>query len=153
TKMGIDHRLALVINDQAESGTKTFRSEFERLVEMLNKGQIGILAVDDQSRLTRADNAYTFITDVVYARGRFVSIGEGLDTDQQGWELRVKVMELHNSATIRELSRRVRRGLVGRILSKLSAGDFPFGYESYFVDPEQARTNHGPKPAKNLRVN
>ena len=40
TKMGVDHRLAVVIHDEAESGTKTFRSEFERLEQMVRNGEI-----------------------------------------------------------------------------------------------------------------
>jgi hypothetical protein len=151
--MGIDHRLAIVIHDEAESGTKTFRDEFERLEEMLWRGEIFILAVDDQARLTRADNAYAFITDIVFMNGRFLSTGEGIDTTQPGWQLRVKVMELHNSTTIQELGRRVRRGLIGRLLRGLTAGDYPLGYESFLIHPEQAHLDYrGPKPEKNVRV-
>lgn len=153
TRMGIDHRLAIVIHDEAESGTKTFRSEFERLDEMNRAHEILILAVDDQARLTRADNAYAFITDVVYNGGRFISTGEGIDTTQQGWQLRVKVMELHNSTTIQELGRRVRRGQIGRLLAGLTAGDYPFGYESFLVNPEKATLDRrGPKPEKDVRI-
>ena len=103
TKIGVDHSQALVIHDEAESGTKTLRDEFARLADMVDRKEIAILAVDDQARFTRADNAFAFITDLVYSGGRFVSTGEGIDTTQQGWELRVKVMELHNSTTVREL--------------------------------------------------
>ena len=124
TRMGIDHSKAIVIYDEAESGTKVFRDQFERLDSMIKKGEIGILTVDDQSRLSRSDNAFGFITDLVYSGGRFISTGEGIDTDQTGWELRVKVMELHNSTTIRELGRRVRRGQLGRVLSQRAAGDY-----------------------------
>ena len=136
-KTGIDFSGALVIHDEAESGTKTFRHEFARLEQMVERKEIGILAVDDQARFTRADNAFAFITDLVFSGGRFISTGEGIDTAQQGWELRVKVMELHNSTTIRELGRRVRRGQLGRVLAGLSAGDFPYGYETYYLHPEQ----------------
>ncbi|MHC4405995.1 MAG: hypothetical protein ACYTG0_40680, partial [Planctomycetota bacterium] len=61
-------------------------------------------------------------------------------------------MELHNSTTIRELGRRVRRGQLGRVLSQLSAGDLCYGYESYVVNPEQAKSDRrGPKPEKGVR--
>ena len=103
--------------------------------------------------LTRAGNAHAFITDLVYAGGRFISTGEGLDTTQQGWQLRVKVMELHNTQTIEELGRRVRRGQTGRLLANLTAGDYPMGYESFLVRPEQALTRgRGPKPEKDVRI-
>lgn len=152
TRMGIDHSKAIVIYDEAESGTKVLRDDFVRLKAMMESGQIGILAVDDQSRLSRADNTFAFITDLVYMGGRFIATGEGIDTEQTGWELRVKVMELHNSTTIRELGRRVRRGQLGRILGQLSAGDYCYGYESYLLDPEKAAESRGPKPERGLRI-
>ena len=85
TRMGNDHSNAIVIYDEAESGTKVFRDEFARLQTMMDAGQLGILAVDDQSRLSRADNTFAFITDLVYSGGRFISTGEGIDTEQTGW--------------------------------------------------------------------
>jgi len=142
-----------VIHDRAESGTKIYRCEFERLTQMLKNREIGILAVDDQARMTRAGNAFDFITDIVFEEGRWLSTGEGIDTEQPGWQLRVKVMELHNSTTISELGRRVRRGQAGRLLANLTNGDYPFGYESFLVNPDQVTTNRrGPKPEKNIRI-
>jgi site-specific DNA recombinase len=153
TRKDIDPRDALVINDRAESGTKNNRAEFERLRAMIRRGEVRILAVDDQSRLSRADNVFDFIKDLVYSGGRFISTGENIDTDEEGWELRVKVMELHNSTTIRELGRRVHRGQKGRVLDDGAAGDHPYGYESYHLDPNWAEASRrGPKPKKGLRV-
>ena len=149
----LTHSNATVIYDEAESGTKVFRDAFVRLEAMMASGQIGILVVDDQSRLSRADNTFAFITDLVYVGGRFVSTGEGIDTEKPGWELQVKVMELHNSTTILELGRRVRRGQLGRVLGKLSAGDYCYGIESYLLNPEQVYEGRGPKPERGLRIN
>ena len=150
---GIDTANFEVVNDRAVSGTKNNRLQFDLLREQIQRGEINILAVDDQARFSRADNAFSFITDLVYSEGRFISTGEGIDTKQEGWELRVKVMELHNSTTIRELGRRVRRGQLGRILDDGSAGDFPFGYESYYLDPNWTEASRrGPKPKKGIRI-
>src|SRR5262245_26739332 len=92
------------------------------------------IVIDDQSRLSRADNACAFVTDLVYSGGRFVSTGEGIDTAQDGWELRVKIMEVHSGATIRDLGRRVHRGQKGRVQDDGAAGDHPYGYESFYLD-------------------
>ena len=132
----IDHRDALVLADKAESGTKSDRAGFIRLADMIKRGELGILAVDDQSRLSRGDNVSGFITDLVFSGGRFISTGEGIDTDEEGWELRVKIMEVHNGATIRDLGRRVHRGQKGRVLGDGAAGDHPYGYESFHLDPD-----------------
>ncbi|HKB38051.1 MAG TPA: recombinase family protein [Gemmataceae bacterium] len=153
-QMGIDTTDALVLKDEAESGTKINRDGFARLTEMIRRGEVSILAVDDQSRLSRANNACAFIQDLVFHGGRFISTGEGIDTFQKGWKLRVQVLGIHNSATIEDLAHRVHRGQKGRVLEDGSAGDFPFGYESFFLNPEEAlrASRRGPKPKKGLRV-
>ena len=50
---GIDPGHFEVIHDQAVSGTRTDRPQFEQLRRMIGRGEIGILAVDDQSRFSR----------------------------------------------------------------------------------------------------
>lgn len=52
---GIDASAALLIHDEAESGTKSYRSQFVLIEQMMARNEIAILAVDDQARLTRAD--------------------------------------------------------------------------------------------------
>lgn len=153
-RMGIDTSDTLVLKDEAQSGTKSNRDGFARLTEMIHRGEVSLLAVDDQARLSRADNACAFIQDLVFHGGRFLSTGEGIDTRQRGWKLRVKVVEIHNSATIDDLTLKVQRGQKGRVLEDGSAGDYPFGYESFFLNPEEAlrASRRGPKPKKGLRI-
>ena len=148
-RFGINAHDAFVIEDKAESGTKTNRTGFEKLTAMIKRGEVGILAVDDQSRLSRGDNASSFITDLGYSARRFISTGEDIDTDQDGWQLRVKIMEVHNGAAILDLGRRVHQGQEGRVLDDGAAGDHPFGSESYYVNPNWAQASRWrPKPKK-----
>ncbi len=144
----------LVICDEAESGTKADRQGFQKLLGLIAARQVAVLAVDDQSRLSRGGNAYSLVQDLVYAGGRFLSVGENIDTAQDGWELKVQVMQLHHGQTVRDLQHRVRRGQKGRVLDDGSAGDFPFGYESHFLDPDwQAHLGRrGPKPKKGIKI-
>jgi DNA invertase Pin-like site-specific DNA recombinase len=153
-RMGFDLTDAVVIHDNAESGTKTFRDEFARLELMIKSGEVSDLVVDDQSRLTRAENAYSFIKDLVFSGGRFLSTTEGIDTNVTGWELKVKVLELHNSETIRGLKDKVRRGQRGRVLADDSAGDFGYGYESFHKDSDwqEQLARRGPAPKKGIRI-
>ena len=82
----------------------------------------------------------------------FLQAKESIRINPDG-ELRVQVMELHNSTTIRETGRRVRRGQQGRILANLTAGDYSYGYESFFVNPDAVNLDRrGPKPEKNVRI-
>jgi hypothetical protein len=78
-KYGVDPTDAIEIKDDAISGTKTSRTGFRRLLDLLREGKVKILAVDQQSRLTRGDNATTFIQDIVYAGGPFIATEQGLD--------------------------------------------------------------------------
>lgn len=153
-RKGIE-RVDLVIRDEAESGTKADRPGFQRLIAMIRAGCVGILAVDDQSRLTRGDDAMAFIKDLVYAGGRFISTSENIDTDEEGWQLTVKVMELQNGVAIRGLSDKVRRGQRGRVLADDSAGDLPYGYESFYHDADwqEQLARRGPKPKRGIRIN
>jgi DNA invertase Pin-like site-specific DNA recombinase len=153
-RLGLSGADAVVIYDEAESGTKTARDGFQRVRAMVARGEVAVLAVDDQSRLTRADNAYAFVKDLVFAGGRFVSTGEGIDTAVPAWELKVQVLQLHHGQTVRDLQHRVHRGQRGRVEADGSAGDFPFGYESYYLDPAWAEqlARRGPKPKKGIRI-
>ena len=153
-RLGIDATDALVLKDEAVSGTKTARDGFQQLSQMARRGEVAVLAVDDQSRLSRGDNAFPFIKDLAFAGGRFVSTGEGIDTAIPGWELKVQVLQLHHGQTIRDLQHRVRRGQQGRVLACGSAGDYPYGYESYYLDADwQAQlSRRGARPKKGVRV-
>ncbi len=153
-RLGITAADAVVVRDEAESGTKTARDGFQQLRKMIAHDEVAVLAVDDQSRLTRSDNAYAFIQDLVFAGGRFISTGEGIDTAVAGWELKVQVLQLHHGQTVRDLQNRVHRGQQGRVEADGSAGDFPFGYESYYLDPDWAEqlARRGPKPKKGVEI-
>jgi DNA invertase Pin-like site-specific DNA recombinase len=105
-----------VLKDEAVSGTKEAHKAFDQIKARIDRREPFLLAVDDQSRLSRGDNVKGLIRDLVFAGGRFISAGENVDTDQPGWEMKVGIMEIHNSLTISELSRRVRRGQEGRVL-------------------------------------
>jgi len=78
-------------------------------VEMVERKEIGILAVDNQARFMPADETFAFITELVNSGGRFISTGDGTDTADSGWDLRVKMMALMYQTTIRNLRKRIRR--------------------------------------------
>ena len=144
----------IVLKDEAVSGTKEAREAYDQIVQKIARHEPFLLAVDDQSRLSRGDNVKALIRDLVFACGRFISTGENIDTAQPGWELKVGIMELHNSLTIADLGRRVRRGQEGRILdANGGAGDFLYDYHSHYLDPHwQDTPRRGPKPKKGICI-
>ncbi len=154
-RMRVAHGHFLVIGDEAVSGTQDRRPGLDRVKVLMRAGQLGKLVVTEQSRLTRGDNAKSLIKDVVFHGGRFISVTENIDTAQKGWGLLVGITEIHHSRSNEDTAERVRGGQEGRVLDgDGSAGDFPYGYRSEYVDPQAALNYHGrgPKPRKRVVI-
>ena len=66
----------------------------------------------------------------------------------------MQVKQIQHGQTVRSLQDGVHRGQKGRVEADGSAGDFPFGYEAYYLDPDwQSQLGRrGPKPKKGVRV-
>ena len=110
-RLGIDHSNAIVMMAQGESGMSDDRECFREIESRIQYGEALMLAVDDQSRFSRGMNVRGLITDLVYNGGRFISTGEMIDSEQEGWESRVFLNEMHHSQSSRDTGRRVRRGV------------------------------------------
>src|SRR5262249_18315786 len=136
-RMGIDDSDAIVINDQAESATTNDRPGFLEVFRLIHDGLVSLVAVDDQARASRGDDVMGVVRDMVYHAVRFIS-GDGVDTNERGWELKVRLLGIHNATCSEETARRVRRGMRGRVLENRSAGDYCYGYISKFEDPNYA---------------
>jgi DNA invertase Pin-like site-specific DNA recombinase len=152
-RVGIDDADAIVIHDRAESGTKNDRPGFLRALGEIKQDLVSVVCVDDQSRMSRNDDVIGVIKDIVYHGCRFIT-GDGIDTNENGWQLKVRLLGIHNATSTEETARRVRRGMRGRVLENKSAGDIPYGYQSHFDDPEYAANycGRGPKPTKSIKI-
>jgi DNA invertase Pin-like site-specific DNA recombinase len=152
-RLGIDATDAIVIHERAESGTKNDRPKFLHALELIRQGCVSVFGVDDQARASRNDDVVGVIKDMVYRGTRFVS-GDGVDTNEKGWTLKVRLLGIHNAHSSEETAHRVRRGMSGRVLNNKSAGDISYGYYSVFDDPVYAANycGRGPKPAKSVAI-
>ena len=152
-RKGIDDTDAFVIHDRAESATTNDRPGFNQVEELVQQGLVSVVGVDDQARASRNDEVIGVVKDLVFRGTRFIS-GDGVDTDEKGWETKVRLLGIHNAISTEEKARLVRRGMKGRVLDNKSAGDFPYGYASYFDDPEYAANwcGRGPKPTKSVAI-
>jgi site-specific DNA recombinase len=154
-RMGIAHDHFELVKDEAISGTQDSRPDYDQLKELIRSGRLGKLVVTEQSRLTRGDNAKSMIKDIVFNGGRFISITEGIDTGKKGWQMLVGFTEIHHSRSNEDTAERVRGGQEGRVLDvDGSAGDFPYGYISEYVDLEASMNYHGrgAKPRKRVVI-
>src|SRR5690348_17010902 len=154
TRIGIAVTDAMMIRDEGISGEREDRPGFKRVKEMLYSDRISILAVVDQSRLSRGVNAKALITDLVFHGGRFISVHEGTDTTRAGWEITVGVSELQHNLANKNIGKRIRDANVGRILDHNgSAGDHCIGYKSVFAEPNWAEILASRrKPKKKIEI-
>jgi len=152
-RKGIDASNAFVIHDRAESGTTNDRPGFNEKQRLIAAGLVSVVGVDDQARASRNDDIIGVVKDMVYRGVRFLS-RDGVDTNEKGWQTRVRLQGIHNAMSSEDTAHRVRRGMKGRVLDNKSAGDYPYGYESYFDDPDYAAQylGRGPKPSKSIRI-
>jgi DNA invertase Pin-like site-specific DNA recombinase len=126
----IDHANAIVLRDDGIRGDSADRDAFVKLLGMLDRGEIKLLAVDEQSRFGRGFNVPGLVQDIVFHGGRFIAVADGIDTIREGWETMVGVKGALNTSESRTTGSRVRRGLEQRIHMGESAGDYPMGYRS-----------------------
>jgi hypothetical protein len=153
--MGICPDNFIVLADEAISGTCESRPGFDELKKLIYSDRLGIMIVAEQSRLSRGANAKSLIKDIVYHGGRFLSVSEGIDTTRKGWETIVGISQIHHSHSNTDTAERVRAGQEGRVRDgDGSAGDYPYGYESEYVDPVAAADyrGRGPKPKRKVVI-
>jgi site-specific DNA recombinase len=150
---GIDASNAYVIHDRAESGTTNDRPGFNEMQRLIAAGLVSEVGVDDQARASRNDDVIGVVKDMVFRGVRFLS-RDGVDTNEKGWQTRVRLQGIHNAMSTEDTAHRVRRGMKGRVLDNRSAGDYPYGYTSYFDDPAYAAQylGRGPKPSKTIAI-
>lgn len=152
-RLGIDHSQAEEIKDEGISGTDNDRPGYKRVLQLIKQRNVKLLAVDEQSRFTRNLDACSVIKNLEFGGGRFISTSEGIDTASASWALISAMRAAMNHDAIEATANRVRRGREGRVRDGLSAGDFPFGYRSVFVDPDPMKLLvQGKKPPKSIQI-
>lgn len=154
--LGVPESQVTLIEDRAIPGTHEQRPGYQKMMAAVEAGEVKIIIVDDQSRLTRAPNIGMLLEKFVFHDVRFIAVADGVDTEQEGTEVNAQVKGLVNNLSNKSHGKRVRRGLVGRVLDgDGSAGDHPYGYSSTWEDPESADKwgGHGPKPKRKLFIN
>lgn len=154
-RMGIPHRDFIVIADEATSGTRDDRAGFQQIKELIYSDRLGILIVAEMSRLSRGADVKSLIIDIIYHGGHFISLQEGIDTNGKNWKTLVGIGEIHHSHSNDDTAARVRSAQAGRVLDDCgSAGDYPYGYTSEYIDPEAAANyrGRGPKPKKRVVI-
>ncbi len=123
----------LLFADEAVSGSKHSRGDFDRMMAAARAGKFKVLYFVNLSRLAR-DCVLTLQTlrELVYIhKVRVISIDEGLDTAQSdSWELIAAILGIQHEQFQKKLAIDVFRGQEGVVLDHYCGGDYCFGFSS-----------------------
>lgn len=154
-KLGIQHDDAKIFYDEEISGEREDREEYQKVLALIRTQQVSIVACDELNRLVRSAFAGVIAEDMELYGSRLIA-ADGYDSlhDPGGFIATIQGKIAGNAN--RELGRRVRRGIAGRVLDGNGAdGTHPFGYSTRYCNPEEARNYQGvgPKPKKEVFIN
>jgi len=141
----------LEFHDEAVSGTKPSRDGFDRMMEAAKQRAFSVLFLYDIGRLARESviSMPTLKLLVYVHKVRVISVTEGLDTAQEGWEVLATILCLHHERYLFYLAKNVFRGQEGNVLDGLSVGDHCFGYDSVPIEgPPKRRRGRNARPEK-----
>lgn len=121
----------LIFADMAISGASLARPAFERMMQMVESGEIDVVVTEDMSRISRdfADSADVF-RRLRYLDVPLVGVSDGIDTSAQGAKLTFTMKALLADLYLDDLRAKTLRGLEGRALKGYSTGGLPTGYRS-----------------------
>jgi site-specific DNA recombinase len=125
--------------DRGFSGVGSDRPALKRVLDMAlscNPPFTAIL-VDDTSRLSRTtEEALSIFKRLNFAGVQLIAVSQGIDSAHEQSEMLVTVHGLVDSLYVRELAKKIHRGLEGLALRGLHTGGRVFGYDAVSTSPE-----------------
>ncbi len=133
-----------VYKDEAVSGaTLEGRDGVQALMAAAKKQPrpFDVLLVDDSSRVARdLEDALHFIKEVRYYGVRVIYISQQIDSDHEQCETMVAVHGIVDGLYLREMAKKIKRGIAGQLERGYATGGKTFGYQSIPVyDPSGQR--------------
>ena len=145
----------LEFSDRAVSGTKRDRQGLNRMLDAASRGEFKTLYLYSLNRLAR-ESVITMplLKKLVSTHGvRVFCVADGVDTDNNGWELIASIYAVIHEQFIKDLGKAVLRGQEHALQAGYSVGDLCFGYRSEPVPgTEQARAGRNAKPRKTYAI-
>ena len=137
-----------VYSDEAISGATDERSGLKRLIaDAISPAHpFDVILVDDTSRLSRKlGDSLRIFEQLHFAGVRVVFVSQGIDTKSEQAEVLLATHGIVDSLYIRELSKKVYRGVEGRALKGMHPGGRCFGYRSQPIE-DPGRTDPYGRP-------
>jgi len=119
--------------DEALSGVGSDRPAVKRILELAlsRTPPFTAILVDDTSRLSRTtEDALTIFKRLNFAGVQLIAVSQGIDSDHEQSEMLVTVHGLVDSLYVRELAKKIHRGMEGLALRGLHTGGRIFGYDA-----------------------
>jgi len=118
-------RLTNCYTDYALSGATMMRPGLQALLADIAAGEVDVVVAEALDRISRGQADIASIFDrLTFADVQIVTLSEGLVSD-----LHIGLTGTMNAIQLKEIARKVRRGMRGRIAAGRSAGGLPYGYE------------------------
>ena len=112
-----------------------------------------LVLVDDSSRVARdLADAVRFMQQLKFLGVRVVFISQGIDSDSEQAEVLTAVHGIVDSLYLKELGKKVRRGLAGQIDRGFATGSITYGYRTRAVEDPSGRTINGSPALLGKRV-
>jgi site-specific DNA recombinase len=100
--------------------------------------------IDDTSRLSRTlRDSFAIHDDLRFANVRLVFVSQGIDTDSEQAEVLLATHGIVDSLYLKELGKKVHRGVQGKALNGLHTGGRCFGYRNVPIEDPTRVDQHG----------
>lgn len=121
--------------DEAQSGAKTDRVGYQKLLAAARLKEFDVIVVDEISRLWRDQEEQARAVKLLeYLGVHIVGVSDGVDTRSGGYRLLLSIRGAMNEEARREIGWRTHRGQEGQAQKGLRAGGRVYGYRNVRVD-------------------
>ena len=146
TQYAHDHGFSNIMEfvDDGYSGADfSNRPQFQRMLHMVENGEIGIIVVKDLNHLGREYIQMGMFTEIIFPKNnvRFIAIGDGVDSNKDENDIAV-FRNLFNDFHVRDTSRKVRavKDMQAKQGKRVNGALTPYGYD-YCRDTEKLIIN------------
>ena len=132
--------------DEAISGATDDRCGLRQMLAAATSAgkPFDVVLVDDTSRISRTlKDSFTIHDELRFAGVRLVFVSQGIDTDSEQAEVLLATHGIVDSLYLKELGRKVHRGVEGKALSGLHTGGRCFGYRNVPIEDPTRVDQHG----------
>lgn len=132
--------------DEAISGSIIQRPGLQALEKAIENREVGAIAVDDLSRLSRSNyQMLTLVGKFNFYQTKIISVSDGIVSDDDNSKLGIHIRGLINELYLDDLRKKTMRGLEGQKLRGFSAGESVYGYKSHPVGELKLNKKGEPK--------